>query len=133
MNKSDKIFVAGHLGLVGSSITRKLKQEGFTNLVSKTSSELDLRNQQAVEQFFQKEKPEYVFLAAAKVGGIVSNNTYRAEFIYNNLMIEANVIHSAYLNNVKKIIFPGLVVHLSTHGPSAFKGRVPSYRCTRTH
>jgi len=107
MKQQDKIYVAGHLGLVGSSIVRKLTQEGFNNLVYRTSSELDLREQQAVNQFFVTEKPKYVFLAAAKVGGIVSNNTYRAEFLYNNMMIEANVIHASYVNKVEKLFFLG--------------------------
>ena len=107
MKQEDKIYVAGHLGLVGSSIVRKLTQEGFNNLVYRTSSELDLREQQAVNQFFVTEKPKYVFLAAAKVGGIVSNNTYRAEFLYNNMMIEANVIHASYVNKVEKLFFLG--------------------------
>jgi GDP-L-fucose synthase len=102
-----KIYVAGHRGMVGSAIVRKLKDEGYNNLVLRTSQELDLRNQQAVNDFFIKEKPSYVFLAAAKVGGIIANNTYRAEFIYENLMIESNVIHAAYLNNVTKLLFLG--------------------------
>lgn len=107
MQLHEKIYVAGHKGLVGSSIVRKLQQEGFRNLVLRTSSELDLRRQADVEAFFATEKPDYVFLAAAKVGGIVSNNTYRAEFIYNNIMIEANIIHAAYLYGVKKLFFLG--------------------------
>ncbi|MGN6415909.1 MAG: GDP-L-fucose synthase [Pseudobacter sp.] len=107
MEQSAKIYVAGHRGMVGSAITRKLQQEGFTNLVQRTSSELDLRNQQAVNDFFAKEKPDYVFLAAAKVGGIVANNTYRAEFLYDNIMIQNNVIHAAYVNGVKKLMFLG--------------------------
>ncbi|RFM26660.1 GDP-L-fucose synthase family protein [Deminuibacter soli] len=107
MEKTAKIFVAGHRGMVGSAILRKLQKEGYSNIVVKTSAELDLRNQQAVAGFFEKEKPAYVFLAAAKVGGIVANNTYRADFIYENLMIEANVIHSAYENKVEKLMFLG--------------------------
>jgi GDP-L-fucose synthase len=107
MEKSAKIYIAGHRGMVGSGLERKLRNEGYNNIVTKTSSELDLRNQQAVNEFFEKEKPEYVILAAAKVGGIHANNTYRAEFIYDNLMIEANIIHSAYLNNVTKLLFLG--------------------------
>ncbi len=107
MIKTKKVYVAGHRGMVGSALVRKLKSEGFNNIVTRTSKELDLRNQQAVEEFFQKEKPDYVFLAAAKVGGILANNTYRAEFIYENLMIEANVIHSAHLNGVDKLMFLG--------------------------
>lgn len=107
MEQSAKIYVAGHRGMVGSAITRKLQKEGFKNLVQRTSSELDLRNQQAVNDFFATEKPDYVFLAAAKVGGIVANNTYRAEFLYDNLMIQNNVIHAAYVNGVKKLMFLG--------------------------
>ncbi len=107
MEKSSKIFVAGHRGMVGSAIVRKLEQEGFTNIVSRTSAELDLRNQEAVHIFFEREKPEYVFLAAAKVGGILANNTYRAEFLYDNLLMESNIIHAAYKNEVKKLLFLG--------------------------
>jgi len=107
MDKHDKIYIAGHRGMVGSAIARKLTAEGFTNLVCRTSAELDLRNQQAVNEFFEEEKPAYVFLAAAKVGGIVANDTYRADFIYDNIIIEANIIHAAYKNNVKKLMFLG--------------------------
>ena len=107
MEQSAKIYVAGHRGMVGSAITAILQEKGHTNLVQRTSSELDLRNQQAVNEFFAAEKPEYVFLAAAKVGGIVANNTYRAEFIYDNMMIQNNVIHAAYVNGVKKLMFLG--------------------------
>lgn len=107
MEKSAKIYVAGHRGMVGSAITRKLQKEGYTNIITRTSAELDLRNQQAVTDFFATEKPEYVFLAAAKVGGIVANNTYRAEFLYDNLQIQNNIIHNAYLSNVKKLLFLG--------------------------
>jgi GDP-L-fucose synthase len=107
MERKNKIYVAGHTGMVGSAIVRKLKQDGFDNLVFKTSKELDLRNQQAVHSFFEKEKPEYVFLAAAKVGGIYANNTYRADFLYENLMIESNIIHAAYKNGVTKLLFLG--------------------------
>ena len=107
MNKRDKIYISGHNGMVGSAILRKLQNEGFENLIYKNSRELDLRNQNSVELFFRKEKPKYVFLAAAKVGGILANNSYRAEFLYDNLMIEANVIHSSYLNGVKKLLFLG--------------------------
>lgn len=107
MNKEAKIYIAGHRGMVGSAIFRKLKQEGYSNLILKTSKELDLRNQQAVSNFFLKEQPEYVFLAAAKVGGILANNQYRGTFIYDNLMIQSNVIHHAYLNGVKKLLFLG--------------------------
>jgi|TARA_R110000782_G_scaffold270486_1_gene372038 GDP-L-fucose synthase len=107
MNKSDKIYVAGHNGMVGSAIVRQLKSNGFTNLLVRTSKELNLTNQQAVNSFFETEKPDYVFLAAAKVGGIHANNVYRADFLYQNLMIEANVIHAAYLNKVTKLLFLG--------------------------
>lgn len=107
MNKQDKIYVAGHRGMVGSAIVRKLEKEGYTHIIKKTSAELDLRNQQAVADFFAAEKPDYVFLAAAKVGGIVANNTYRAEFIYDNLMMESNIIHQSYVNDVKKLLFLG--------------------------
>jgi GDP-L-fucose synthase len=107
MEKRSKIYVAGHRGMVGSAIVRKLKVEGYDNIVTKTSSELDLRNQQAVAHFFEQEKPNYVFLAAAKVGGIVANNTYRAEFIYDNLMMESNIIHHSYLHGVEKLLFLG--------------------------
>jgi len=107
MEKTSKIYIAGHRGMVGSAIVRKLQAEGYQNLILKTSSELDLRNQAAVEKFFQDEKPEYVFLAAAKVGGIMANNTYRADFLYENLMIESNVIHQSYLHGVKKLLFLG--------------------------
>lgn len=107
MEKTAKIFVAGSNGMVGSSIVRKLKSEGFTNLLITSSSELDLRNQQAVTDFFNNNNPEYVFLAAAKVGGIYANDKYPAEFLYDNLMIQNNVIHNAYLHNVKKLLFLG--------------------------
>ena len=107
MEKNAKIYVAGHRGMVGSAIFRKLKAEGYTNLVIRNSQELDLRNQQAVADFFAAEKPDYVFLAAAKVGGIVANNTYRADFLYENLAIQNNVIHQAYLHRVKKLLFLG--------------------------
>lgn len=107
MEKNEKVYVAGHNGMVGSAIVRKLKAEGYNNLVFRSSSELDLQDQDAVAQFFSETKPEYVFLAAAKVGGIYSNNKYRADFLYENLMIGSNVIHSAYMNNVKKLMFLG--------------------------
>jgi GDP-L-fucose synthase len=107
MEQTAKIYIAGHRGMVGSGLERKLRSEGFNNIVTRTSREFDLRNQQAVNDFFEKEKPEYVILAAAKVGGIHANNTYRAEFIYDNLMIEANIIHAAYLNKVAKLLFLG--------------------------
>ena len=107
MQKNEKIYVAGHRGMVGSAITRKLKREGFTNFVTRTSAELDLKDQPAVKAFFEKEKPDYVFLAAAKVGGILANNTYRGEFLYDNLMIQSNTIDAAYHNGVKKLMFLG--------------------------
>ncbi len=107
MDKTDKIYVAGHNGMVGSAIVRALQAQGFSNLVWRSSKELDLRNQQAVDDFFKLEKPAYVFLAAAKVGGILANNTYRASFIYDNLAIEINVIHAAHEHKVKKLLFLG--------------------------
>jgi GDP-L-fucose synthase len=107
MNTQDKIYIAGHRGMVGSAIERKLRKEGFNNIITKPSKELDLRNQQQVNDFFATEKPNYVFLAAAKVGGIVANNTYRGEFIYDNLMMEANIINAAYLSSVTKLMFLG--------------------------
>ena len=107
MELGAKIFVAGHRGMVGSAVYRALQKAGYSNLVTRTSKELDLRNQAAVADFFAKEQPDYVFLAAAKVGGIVANNTYRAEFIYDNLCIQNNVIHQSYVNGVKKLMFFG--------------------------
>ncbi|WP_347159317.1 GDP-L-fucose synthase [Pontibacter chitinilyticus] len=107
MEKNAKIYIAGHRGMVGSAICRKLQQDGYTNLLTRTSAELDLRNQQAVFDFFAEEKPAYVFLAAAKVGGIQANNTFRAEFLYDNLLIEANIIHAAYKAGVTKLQFLG--------------------------
>lgn len=107
MNAEDKIYVAGHRGMVGSAIVRRLQKEGFNNIITRTSAELDLRNQAAVSDFFQAAKPDYVFLAAAKVGGIMANNTYRGQFIYENLMIQNNVIHQAHLHEVKKLMFLG--------------------------
>jgi GDP-L-fucose synthase len=107
LEKESKIYVAGHRGMVGSAIVRKLTSLGYTNLLTRTSAELDLRNQQQVADFFEVEKPEYVFLAAAKVGGIVANNTYRADFLYENLAIQNNIIHNSYLNKVKKLMFLG--------------------------
>ena len=107
MEKSAKIYIAGHRGMVGSAIYRKLVKEGYTNIITRVSDELDLRDQQAVTAFFDTEKPDYVFLAAAKVGGIVANNTYRADFLYENLAIQNNVIHNAYKTGVKKLMFLG--------------------------
>jgi GDP-L-fucose synthase len=107
MEKQDKIYIAGHRGMVGSAITRRLQKDGFNNIVARTTSELDLKDQAAVRDFFRKEKPDHVVLAAAKVGGIQANNTYRAQFIYENLMIQNNVIHQAYENGVKRLLFLG--------------------------
>src|SRR6218665_2770166 len=107
MEKHSKIYVAGHRGMVGSGIVRKLEKEGFTNIITRTSAELDLRSQQAVNDFFASEKPAYVFLAAAKVGGILANNTYRADFLYDNLIMEANIIHASYQQAVTKLLFLG--------------------------
>jgi GDP-L-fucose synthase len=107
MDKEDKVYVAGHRGLVGSAIVRRLKADGFDNLLLRTSRELDLREQQAVREFFENEKPDYVILAAAKVGGILANDTFPAEFIYDNLMMEANIIHASYQNGVKKLLALG--------------------------
>lgn len=107
MEKNNKVYIAGHNGMVGSAIHRRLVKEGFTNIITRSSKELDLRNQQQVTDFFAAQKPEYVILAAAKVGGIVANNTYRGEFLYENLMIQSNVIHQAHLNGVKKLLFLG--------------------------
>ena len=107
MEKKNKIYIAGHRGMVGSAIERKLREKGYNNILTKTSTELDLRNQNLVNKFFETEKPQCVILAAAKVGGIHANNTYRADFIYDNLMIETNIIHSSYKHNVKKLLFLG--------------------------
>lgn len=107
MNTNSKIYIAGHRGMVGSAVKRALEKQGFTNLVYQTSAELDLRNTNAVADFFDAEQPEYVFLAAAKVGGIVANNTYRAQFLYENLQIQNNIIHNAYLQGAKKLMFFG--------------------------
>ena len=107
MNKTDSIYIAGHNGMVGSALKRKLEAEGFLNLITRSSSQLDLRNQQAVNDFFEKEKPAYIFIAAATVGGILANNNFRAQFIYDNLMIEANIIHAAYTYGAVKLFFLG--------------------------
>ena len=107
MKKSSKIYIAGHTGLVGSSIVRLLQKKGYNNLILRTKEELDLCNQLAVKKFFEQEKPEYVFLSAAKVGGIVANQTYPADFIYSNLQIQNNIIHNAHLSKVKKLLFLG--------------------------
>ncbi len=121
MEKSAKIYVAGHRGMVGSAIVRKLQKEGFHNIITRTSKELDLTNQQAVTDFFAAEKPEYVFLAAAKVGGIHANNVYRADFIYQNLMIECNVIHQSYVQGVKKLLFLGSSCIYPKNAPQPIK------------
>ena len=107
MDYSDKIFIAGHRGMVGSAILRKLEKQGYSNFILKNSNELDLINQRDVRRFFDNERPDYVFMAAAKVGGILANNTYRAQFIYENLMIQNNIIHSSHINKVKKLLFLG--------------------------
>jgi GDP-L-fucose synthase len=121
MNLNSKIYIAGHRGMVGSAILRKLQKEGYTNIITRTSAQLDLTNQQSVNEFFASEKPEYVFLAAAKVGGIHANNVYRADFIYENLMIEANIIHSSYQNRVKKLLFLGSSCIYPKHAPQPLK------------
>ena len=107
MDKQSRIYVAGHRGMVGAAIVRKLKEEEYPNIITRSSSELDLRNQAAVNDFFEREKPSHVFLAAARVGGIMANNTFRAEFLYDNLQIESNIIHAAYLSKVDKLLFLG--------------------------
>ncbi|ARP44340.1 GDP-L-fucose synthase 1 [Geobacillus thermodenitrificans] len=121
MNKDAKIYVAGHRGLVGSAILRKLQADGYTNLVYRTSQELDLRDRNQVDKFFEEEKPEYVFLAAAKVGGIVANNEYPADFIRDNLMIQTNVIDAAYRNGVKKLLFLGSTCIYPKFAPQPLK------------
>ncbi|MGM0619483.1 MAG: GDP-L-fucose synthase family protein [Bacteroidota bacterium] len=121
MNKNSKIYIAGHRGLVGSAIWKNLQQKGYTNLIGKTRAELNLLNQNAVEQFFAEEKPEYVFLAAAKVGGIVANNTYRGEFIYENLTIQNNIIHIAWKHGVKKLLFLGSTCIYPKEAPQPMK------------
>ncbi|MFM2049098.1 MAG: hypothetical protein RI955_1646, partial [Bacteroidota bacterium] len=107
MKSTNKIYVAGHTGMLGSAIVRQLIANGYTNLLLQTSTQLDLRNQQLVNTFFENEQPEYVFIAAAKVGGILANNTYRADFIYDNLMMQSNIIHASYMHKAKKILFIG--------------------------
>lgn len=121
MNKDAKIYVAGHRGLVGSAILRGLEEEGYSNIVVKTSTDLDLRDTSAVASFFSTEKPEYVFLAAAKVGGIAANNSYRADFMYDNLMIQNNVIHQSYVHNVKKLLFLGSTCIYPKNAPQPLK------------
>lgn len=121
MDKESKIYVAGHRGLVGSAIIKNLESRGYTNIITRTHSELDLTSQNGVSRFFESEKPEYVFLAAAKVGGIVANNTYRGEFIYDNLMIQNNVIHQSYVHNVKKLMFLGSTCIYPKNAPQPMK------------
>lgn len=121
MNKKDKIYIAGHKGLVGSATVRALKKKGYNNLILKNRKELNLLDQKKVLSFFEKEKPDYVFLAAAKVGGIMANSTFPADFIYENLVIETNIIHSSYLNNVKKLIFLGSSCIYPKNCPQAIK------------
>lgn len=121
MKKNSRIFVAGHRGMVGSAILRELQQNDYQDIITKTSSELDLRNQAAVVDFFTNEKPEIVFLAAAKVGGIIANNTYRAEFLYDNLMIQNNIIHQSHINGVKKLMFIGSSCIYPKHAPQPLK------------
>lgn len=121
MNKDSKIYVAGHRGLVGSAILKVLNSKGYRNLIVRTHAQLDLTNQTEVAQFFKQEKPEYVFLAAAKVGGIVANNTYRAEFIFENLMIQNNVIHQSFINGVKKLLFLGSTCIYPKRAPQPMK------------
>jgi len=121
MEKFAKIYIAGHRGMVGSGIERKLRAEGYNNIIYRTSSEMDLKNQDLVNSFFHVEKPDYMILAAAKVGGIHANNTYRAQFIYDNLMMEANIIHASYLNKVKKLLFLGSSCIYPKMAPQPFK------------
>jgi len=121
MNRHAKILVAGHRGMVGSALVRRLQTEGYTNLLLRTRAELDLRNQAAVEVFFREEQPEYVFLAAATVGGIMANSSYKAEFIYDNLMIQTNIIHNSWLNNVKRLLFLGSTCIYPKNAPQPIK------------
>lgn len=121
MEKDARIYIAGHRGMVGSAILRRLQKEGFKNFILRSAKELDLRVQRDVEDFFRKEKPDYVFLAAAKVGGILANNTYRAEFLYDNMMIQNNVIHQSYVNKVKKLLFLGSSCIYPKHAPQPLK------------
>jgi GDP-L-fucose synthase len=121
MNKQDKIYIAGHRGMVGSAIRRKLEGDGFKNLICKTSEELDLRDQRAVHDFFGEEKPDFVFLAAAKVGGIMANDTFRADFIYENLMMESNIIHASWKSDVKKLMFLGSSCIYPKYAPQPLK------------
>ncbi|MFW5891042.1 MAG: NAD-dependent epimerase/dehydratase family protein, partial [bacterium] len=121
MSKGSKIYVAGHRGLVGSAIVKRLKEEGYHNIITKKHKELDLLNQEETTEFFQAEKPDYVFLAAAKVGGILANNTYKADFIYDNIMIAANVIKASYKSGVKKLLNLGSSCIYPKHSPQPMK------------
>ena len=121
MHKNAKIYIAGHRGLVGSALVRKLKAQGYNNIITRTHAELDLTRQDDVEKFFEENRPEYVFLAAAKVGGILANNTYKAQFIYENIMIAANVIHAAYKSGVKKLLNLGSSCIYPKHAPQPMK------------
>ena len=121
MNKTSKIYLAGHRGLVGSAILKTLTCKGYSNIITRTHVELDLTDQEVVRAFFEAEKPEYVFLAAAKVGGIVANNTYRADFIYENLQIQNNVIHQSYVHGVKKLLFLGSTCIYPKNAPQPMK------------
>ena len=121
MHKNAKIYIAGHRGLVGSALVRKLKAQGYNNIITRTHAELDLTRQDDVEKFFEENRPEYVFLAAAKVGGILANNTYKAQFIYENIMIAANVIHAAYKFGVKKLLNLGSSCIYPKHAPQPMK------------
>ena len=125
MDKDSKIYVAGHRGMVGSALVRKLQAEGFKHIVTRTSAELNLTNQQAVTTFFETEKPDYVILAAAKVGGIMANNTYRGQFIYENMMIQNNVIHQSYVQGVKKLLFLGSSCIYPKLAPQPLKEEYP--------
>ena len=126
MEKNAKIYVAGHRGMVGSAIVRELERQGYTNIITRTHKELDLCRQDAVEAFFAEEKPEYVFLAAAKVGGIVANNEALADFMYDNMILEMNVIHAAWQNGCKKTRISRLLLHLPAPGPPADEGGLPA-------
>ena len=133
MDKNSKIYVAGHRGLVGSALLRKLAEQGYKNILTRTHAELDLTNQKAVSDFFQTEKPDYVFLAAAKVGGIVANNSYPAEFIQQNLAIQTNVIHKAWRSGVKRLMFLGSSCIYPRDCPQPRKRRLFTHRATRTY
>ena len=126
MNKEGKIYVAGHRGMVGSAIVRSLERNGYHNIITRTHKELDLTRQDQVEKFFAEEKPDYVFLAAAKVGGIVANGEALADFMYDNMILEMNVIHEAWKNNCKKTSVPGFQLYLSAYGTAAYERELPS-------